>query len=65
MTEALKKYANCNWGITCNDDAAMNNDAVLSGENRILAVYDTCKGNIWIITEWDRSATTVLFPSEY
>ena len=65
VTEALKKYANCNWGITCEDDAAMNDDAVLSGDDRILAVYDTCKGDIWIITEWDRSVTTVLFPSEY
>ena len=65
VTEALKKYANGNWGITCEEDAEMNDDAVKNGDERILAVYETCKGNIWIITEWDRSVTTVLFPSEY
>lgn len=32
---------------------------------RILSAYDTCHGSIWIITEWDRSVTTILFPSEY
>jgi len=30
-----------------------------------MAEYLTSKGKIWIITEWDRSATTILFPSEY
>ena len=34
-------------------------------EVRIFASYQTCKGDIWIITEADRSATTVLFPDEY
>lgn len=58
------KYKLCDWGITCKEDAEMNNVAVQAGE-RILAVYETCKGNIWIITEWDRSVTTILFPSEY
>ena len=65
VTEAIKKYANCDWGITCEEDAAMNTEAVKTGEDRVLAVYETCKGNIWIITEWDRSYTTILFPSEY
>lgn len=31
----------------------------------VVIVYQTCKGDIWIITEADRSATTVLFPDEY
>lgn len=65
VMEAIKKYANCDWGNTCEDDADMNTEAVKTGNDRILAVYETCKGNIWIITEWDRSVTTILFPSEY
>lgn len=64
VTTAFVKYQNCDWGITCEEDAEMNNEA-LTGEDRILAVYETCKGEIWIITEWDRSVTTILFPSEY
>ena len=62
--EALTKYKNCDWGITCEEDAEMNNKAIIEGK-RILAVYPTCCGEIWIITEWDRSVTTILFPDEY
>lgn len=64
VLEAFDKYKNCDWGITCEEDAEMNNEAIIEGE-RILAVYPTCCGEIWIITEWDRSVTTILFPDEY
>lgn len=65
VNEAFEKYQNCNWGDTCEEDAAMNTEAVETGDDRVLAVYYTDLGNIWIITEWDRSYTTILFPSEY
>ena len=45
-----------------------NDNAVANGDDRILAAYKKKDGKawkIWIITEWDRSATTVLFPDEY
>lgn len=32
---------------------------------RLMGTYKTCKGKVWIITEADRSVTTVLFPREY
>ena len=62
----LGRYANCDWGDTTNDDKHLNDQALKDGE-RILAVYNYPLTNetIWIITEWDRSATTVLFPDEY
>lgn len=62
----LGKYINCDWGDTCDEDRQSNDDALKEGE-RILAVYIQPKTGtkIWIITEWDRSVTTVLFPSEY
>lgn len=47
------------------EDIAMNYDAIQNGNARIFATYNTCKGKIYIITEWDRSCTTILFPSEY
>ena len=65
VQEAIRKYSTCDWGIICEEDAAMNTEAVENGNDRILAVYETCEGNIWIITEWDRSVTTILFPDEY
>lgn len=62
----LGRYANADWGDTCAEDRKTNDKALINGE-RILAVYiyPKSKIKIWIITESDRSATTVLFPSEY
>ena len=65
VNDAFQKYCNCDWGKTCEEDAQMNDEAVANNNDRILAVYDTCKGDIWIITEWNRSVTTILFPEEY
>lgn len=65
---SLKRYVDCDWGEMDKDDLEMNNEAVKSGEDRIHASYDNPEHpdwKIWIITEWDRSATTILFPSEY
>lgn len=64
VTKALRRYASGDWGDTCAEDAQMNNDAVKNGD-RILAAYNTSKGTIWILTEWDRSATTILYPEDY
>lgn len=66
ILESFKRYEVCDWGNTCPDDAKMNDEAVKNGADRILAVFEDEKyGKIWIITEWDRSVTTILFPSEY
>ena len=65
VRESLDRYCNMDWGKIGEDDAQMNNESVVNGDNRIMAAYKTEAGDIWIITEWDRSATTVLFPSDY
>ena len=53
------------WGELCEEDKKSNEDAVQDG-SRILSAYHLSTGvKIWIITEWDRSATTVLLPSDY
>ena len=65
---AYFKYRRCDWGDTCESDKAHNDSAVANGDDRILAEYrhpDHPDWRLWIITEWDRSATTLLFPSEY
>lgn len=60
------RYIKCDWGDTCDEDKKANEDALKNGE-RLLAVYIYPKTGekIWIITEWDRSVTTVLFPEDY
>lgn len=64
VAAAFNQYQREDWGELSQEDKDLNNQAIRAGE-RILAAYQTSKGRIWIITEWDRSATTILFPSEY
>ncbi len=63
---SLNRYAKCDWGDTCEEDRHTNDEAVKNGE-RILAVYKqpNTKNVIWIITEWNRGVTTILFLEEY
>lgn len=61
----VSRHSVCDWGELERDDIMLNNLAVSRGE-RLLSAYHTSKGvKLWIITEADRSATTVLLPSEY
>ena len=56
---------NCgDWGDMCDEDKKANDDALKDGD-RIFSAYTTPLGKIWIITEWDRSYTTVLIPDDY
>lgn len=63
----LSRHFRGDWGDVCAEDAKMNDDALKPGsEERLLSVYTLNSGEkIWIITEWDRSATTILLPSDY
>ena len=63
ILESIAKYRNCDWGNICSEDWKMNDEAVKNGDDRILARYNSKEGDIYIITEWDRSVTTILFPS--
>ena len=62
----LKRHQNGDWGVVCLSDRHANEDALRLGE-RLLSAYvvggDADK--LWIITEADRSVTTILKPEEY
>lgn len=61
----LNRHVSGDWGDLCEEDVAQNNQAV-SGEGRVMSSYKVGNnGTIWVITEWDRSATTLLLPEEY
>ena len=63
--EFLLRHLAGDWGEACAGDWALNDEAVDAGE-RLLSAYRTRKGErIWVITECDRSATTLLLPDEY
>ncbi|ARR51877.1 type I restriction endonuclease subunit M (plasmid) [Photobacterium damselae subsp. damselae] len=60
----INRHINCDWGDCSKEDAISNNWATHRGE-RIISSYELQGEKIWIITEWDRSVTTILFPYEY
>lgn len=65
VMRCFERYINCDWGEICDEDKLANEEALIN-EDRILASYEEKDmPKIWIITEWDRSSTTILFPSEY
>jgi len=61
----LWRHAKGDWGDLCEGDKRENELAVREGL-RILSAYESWEfPKLWIITEADRSVTTVLFPDEY
>ena len=63
--EFLDRHVNGDWGEVPDGDKQENEVSVEQGF-RILSAYTTSAGEkIWIITEADRSSTTILLPSEY
>lgn len=60
----LDRHEQGDWGEVDGEDKQTNNEALELG-NRVLSAYTLDGEKIWIITEWDRSVTTILFPSEY
>ncbi|MBA3600984.1 MAG: hypothetical protein H0W45_07025 [Acidobacteria bacterium] len=63
--EFLAKHQSGDWGIIGKEDWKENDFSVKVGF-RILSAYKTSQDEkLWIITEADRSSTTILLPSEY
>ncbi len=60
----LARHASGDWGELCAFDRRQNVIA-LRGGLRIFSSYETSRGRIWVITEADRSVTTILLPEEY
>ncbi len=63
--EGLSRHAAGDWGDVSPDDAAENDAALTQGNGGFLSAYGTGDQRFWIITEADRSATTVLLPEDY
>lgn len=65
LITALRRHARGDWGDLDEDDHRANDQAVQHG-GRILSAYTIPDGlRVWVITEADRSATTILLPDEY
>jgi hypothetical protein len=61
----LESHVTCAWGDVDEDDWRDNEHSLVRG-CRLLSAYILSNGTrLWVITEADRSATTILLPSEY
>ncbi|EOE7418613.1 hypothetical protein ACKTMX_006263 [Pseudomonas aeruginosa] len=62
----LRRHLNGDWGDLDDYDRRQNDAALKSGEDRLFSSYQVAPSlQLWIITEWDHSVTTLLLPSEY
>lgn len=65
VLKCLERHARCDWGELCEEDREENELSLREGF-RLLFSYTGRNGvNFWIITEADRSSTTVLLPDDY
>ncbi len=63
--EIIERHQSGDWGELMPDDCRVNDDALRSGDS-ILSAYKLGKSQrLWVITEADRSVTTLLLPTEY
>ncbi|HEY7118888.1 MAG TPA: hypothetical protein VH475_20025 [Tepidisphaeraceae bacterium] len=66
----LDLHAGGSWGDLDAEDRRLNDQAIAhedpDRQGRVLSAYLTRnQTKIWVITEWDRSVTTILLPDEY
>ena len=65
VSQALRRHASGDWGDVSEGDR-QENELSVSRNLRIFSVYHSSNGEkFWVITEADRSSTTVLLPEEY
>jgi len=64
VQQGLARHAAGDWGDVCPEDAELNEHSLEEG-SRLLSAYGAGERRFWIITEADRSATTILLPQDY
>tara|TARA_R110001592_G_scaffold68891_1_gene211211 strand:- start:2301 stop:2573 length:273 start_codon:yes stop_codon:yes gene_type:complete len=64
MLDVLDRHQSGDWGDLDLQDKEQN-DFSLQNNQRLLSSYKVADTKIWVITEWDRSSTTILLPDEY
>ena len=62
--DLLARHATGDWGELCAFDRRQNEAALREGY-RVLSSYPIGTERVWVVTEADRSVTTILLPEEY
>jgi hypothetical protein len=62
--DLLRRHMSGDWTEMAVEDQQSNHEAVTNG-SRVFSAYIIQGTKFWVITEADRSSTTILLPSEY
>jgi len=62
---ALQRHSHCDWGELCESDRNQNELAIQHNLRLFSVYYDRNRIRFYVITEHDRSVTTVLLPEDY
>lgn len=65
IIKALERHQSGDWGDLCEEDKEENERALKMGYRIFSSYHDRHGTKFWIITEADRSLTTILLPEEY
>ena len=65
VQNAVRKHAGGDWGELDDEDQTANEQALVSGLRLFSAYRTECGIRFYIVTEWDRSVTTILLPEDY
>lgn len=65
ILKGLRRHAVGDWGELCDEDRESNEEGIRHGARLLSAYIDRFGTRYWIITEWDRSVTTILLPEDY
>lgn len=65
IKSAVDRHMRCDWDELDIEDRQANDDALRHGDRILSAYHSATHVKFWIITEQDRSVTTILLPSEY
>lgn len=65
ILHALRRHVRGDWGELDSDDLKANEHALLHGGRLFSQYHSIQKIKFWIITEADRTVTTVLLPKDY
>jgi hypothetical protein len=65
VLRAIVRHASGDWGEVCDEDKRINDQGLEHG-TRVLSAYTDRNGvKFWVITEAERSVTTILLPDDY
>ena len=64
IDKLLVRHASGDWGDMSQEDKEHNNQSLILHKGQLFSSYNTPTGKVWIITEYDRTITTVLLPNE-